>query len=254
MPNAPHLSLVIPAFNEAHRLPESLRAIALFCGKFSFPWEVLVVVERSTDETLDLAFAAAAEQANFHVIDNKVQRGKGYAVRTGMLRATGAICFYMDADLSVPLKEIRKFLERFQDRSVDVLIANRQHKHSRILRRQGFVRRFMGHCFNRILRRIAGVDIFDTQCGFKAFRREAARAIFSRQKLDGFAFDVEVLLLAKKLHLDVVDLPVEWVNSSESRLHLFRDSFKMFSDAARVRSLVEETMRQTPAPIITRKA
>jgi dolichyl-phosphate beta-glucosyltransferase len=243
----PRLSIVIPAYNEAHRLPASLGKVVEFCGGLAFPHEILVVVEKSTDGTLELAMRAVSKQANFHVIDNQVQRGKGYAVRSGMLRARGAHVFYMDADLSVPLPEILKFLDYFvRNPPVDVLIGNRKHAQSEIVVRQNVLRRKMGECFNGILQALTRIELRDTQCGFKAFRRDAAREIFTRQKLDGFAFDVEVLLLAERLGFKCADLPVQWINSPESKVSIVRDSLKMLLDTLRVRRLVARTLRESP--------
>ena len=233
---APHLSIVIPAFNEARRLPASLEKIAEFCGAFTFLSEVVVVVEKSSDGTLELASGFASKQANFRVIDNLTHLGKGHAVRTGMLNARGEFVFFMDADLSVPLDEIPVFLDFFKaNPGVDLLAGNRRHPLSRIIKRQNWIRQTMGRTFNLILRRVAGVRLQDTQCGFKAFRARAAREIFKRQTLDGFAFDVEVLLLAEQLGLCVADLPVRWINSSESKVRIVRDSLRMLRDVRRVR-------------------
>jgi dolichyl-phosphate beta-glucosyltransferase len=243
MPDQPYLSLVVPAYNEARRLPPTLSALASFCGSLAFSHEVLIVVERSSDRTLEIAASFAAQQAHFQVIDNLVHRGKGYAVRSGMQRAQGAHVFYMDADLSVPLAEVHRFLAEFEaDPAVDVLIGNRQHVRSRITRRQSPLREKMGQAFNRILHSLALVDLRDTQCGFKAFRQEAAGAIFANQQLDSFAFDVEVLLLAERLGFGVRDLPVEWINSPESKVHIVRDSIAMLRDAWRIRRLVDARM------------
>jgi dolichyl-phosphate beta-glucosyltransferase len=238
---APYLSLVIPAYNEAKRLPPTMARLEEFARDFKRSMEVLIVVEKSSDGTLEIARDLAAQQAHsariVEVIDNTVQRGKGYAVRSGMLRAGGKYVFYMDADLSVPLREIELFLACFEQRpEVQVLIGNRQHASSRITVAQSWLRRSMGQTFNRILGLLALAGARrDTQCGFKAFRREAAQAIFSRQQIDGFAFDVEVLLLAEKLSLPIADLPVEWINSPESKVHILRDSLQMLRDAIRVR-------------------
>jgi dolichyl-phosphate beta-glucosyltransferase len=235
-PTEPYLSIVIPAFNEARRLPASLEKLAGFCEALTFPYEVLVVVEKSNDGTLQIASGITSKQANFHVIDNRVQRGKGYAVRSGMLRARGEFVFYMDADLSVPPGEITAFLGYFESNpSVDLLVGNRQHPGSDIIIRQNWLRQKMGQTFNVILRGLAPVTIRDTQCGFKAFRARAVREIFSRQQLDGFAFDVEVLLLAEKLGIKSADLPVRWFNSTESKVRIVRDSLRMFLDVIRIR-------------------
>ncbi len=202
------------------------------------------MVEQSSDGTLEIASEAAGQQENFVAIDSGPQRGKGHAVRCGMLRAKGAHVFYMDADLSVPIGEVTAFLERFEaEPEVGVLLGNRQHARSRIVRRQSALRENMGKTFNRLLQRWGLASVHDTQCGFKAFRRDAARAIFSHQKLDGFAFDVEVLLLAQRLGLQVADLPVEWRNSADSRVRIVRDSLAMIRDMMRVRRVVAESLR-----------
>ena len=232
---SPYLSIVIPAFNEARRLPVALKKIATFCGALGFPFEVLVIVEKSSDGTLELASGIASSQANFQVIDNRVQRGKGFAVRSGMLKAKGEFVFYMDADLSVPLDEILAFLSFFEKTpDVDLLVGNRKHAQSDIIKRQNWLRQKMGETFNSILRRVVRMQIRDTQCGFKAFRARAAQEIFSRQQIDGFAFDVEVLMLADKLGLRTADLPVQWVNSPQSKVRMFRDSLNMLRDVLRI--------------------
>jgi dolichyl-phosphate beta-glucosyltransferase len=247
MPDSPYLSLVVPAYNEAQRLPPTLAKMGEFFREFTRTFEVLVVVEESTDDTLDIASAFAREQANFQVIDSRPRRGKGHAVRSGMLRAQGDLVFYMDADLSVPLQEVQAFLAYFaQHPEIDVLLGNRQHAQSRIMRRQTRLREGFGKTFNRVLQTLRLAPVRDTQCGFKAFRRPAAHEIFSRQTLDGFAFDVEVLLLAERLGYKIADLPVEWINSAESKVRLFRDSLAMLRDTFRVRRIVERSLAQGP--------
>ncbi len=237
---APYLSIVIPAYQEAGRLPPTLAQLGKFGREFKGGLEVLVVVEASPDGTLKMAREVVERTAHpsirWEVIDNGPQRGKGHAVRSGMQRATGDFIFYMDADLSVPLREIGPFLACFADHpEIDVLVGNRQHAGSRITRAQTWLRRSMGQTFNRLLAALALTEIRNTQCGFKGFRRAAAQAIFARQRLDGFAFDVEVLVLARELGLTVCDLPVEWLNSPESKVKIIRDSARMLWDAVRLR-------------------
>lgn len=248
MSETPFLSLVIPAWQEARRLPRALDELAGYGAGLAFPWEVVIVVEQGNDETLEIAAAFTARQAQFRTIASAGHRGKGHAVRTGMLEARGDVAFYMDADLSVPLREVGAFLGYFAaHQEIDVLIGNRQHARSRITRAQSWLRRTMGQSFNRILQAIALAPARDTQCGFKAFRSGAAHAIFSRQKLDGFAFDVEVLLLAERLGYKVRDLPVEWINSPESKVRIVSDSLKMLRDSLHVRRLVDETLASEKA-------
>ena len=178
------------------------------------------------------------------MIDNRVQRGKGYAVRSGMKAAAGEIIFFMDADLSVPLEEIDRFLAFFEaNPEVDVLLGSRQHPESRIERRQGLLRQTMGRMFNRVLRSLSLLPFRDTQCGFKAFRRKAAGEIFALQTIDGFAFDVEVLLLAQTLGCRIRELPVRWLNSPESKVHIVQDSLQMLGDAFTVNRRVRRIIK-----------
>ncbi len=239
----PFVSLIIPAYNEAGRLAASVQALRGYLSAVDWPHEILLVIERSTDGTLELARELTVGLADIRILSNDAQRGKGYAVRQGMLAARGDIVFFMDADLSTPLAEIGRFLARFAAQpEVDVLIGNRQHAQSAILRHQSLPRRKMGQVFNAILRLLAGIRVRDTQCGFKAFRHRAVDAIFPRQTLDGFAFDVEVLLLAERLGFRVEDMPVEWKNVEGSKVHLVRDSWRMLRDALRVRAVVARTL------------
>jgi len=239
----PFVSIIIPAYNEAHRLEASITALRGYLGSVPWSHEVILVIEKSTDGTLDLAKRLAADARWLEVVGHDVQRGKGYAVRTGMLRARGGIAFFMDADLSTPLLEMDRFIARFSaSPPADVLVGNRQHARSEILTQQHFLRRKMGQTFNAILRVIAGIRLADTQCGFKAFLRTAREAIFPLQKLDGFAFDVEVLLLAERLGFSVEDMPVQWSNAQGSKVRIIRDSCRMLADAIRIRRLVAGTL------------
>lgn len=244
----PFVSIIIPAYNEAHRLEASITALQKFLASVPWSHELILVVEKSTDGTLELAQRLADGVRGMQIIGNEVQRGKGYAVRAGMLRARGEIAFFMDADLSTPLPEMERFIARLAtEPPVDVLVGNRQHAGSEILMRQHFLRRRMGQAFNAILRAIAGIRLADTQCGFKAFRREAREAIFPLQKLDGFAFDVEVLLLAERLGFITGDMPVRWRNAEGSKVRIIRDSWRMLLDAIQVRRLVAATLVERKA-------
>lgn len=241
------LSIAIPCFNEARRLPGALERLTEFVRTLSVPVEIVVVVERSSDATAAVAADIATRESLVTVIANDVQRGKGFAIRTGVLRTSGQIVLTMDADLSVPVSHIGEFLRYFDAHpEVDVLIGNRQHPHSNIAVRQTRLREWMGQFFNIMVRAIVGGQLRDTQCGFKAFRRPAAREIFSRQTLDGFAFDVEVLMLAERLGFKVHDLPVRWFNSPESRVGLLRDPWRMLIDLCQVRRRVDAALKQNP--------
>ena len=243
------LSIIIPAYNEAHRLPGNLPKLLACLDPLALPggFEVIVVVEKSADNTVESCRKAVAARPEVQVIANPVKRGKGYAVRTGMLLATGDIAFFMDADLSTPLASIAQFLAHFEaNPGTDVLIGNRRHPRSVIGVPQGLMRRKLSDAFNLVVQALILPGCSDTQCGFKAFRRRASGEVFSRQQLDGFSFDLEVLLLAKRLGFKVEDLPVDWCDEPASTLRPLRDGLKMLRDIFVVRSLVRRTLREKP--------
>jgi len=246
------LSIVIPAYNEAHRLPGNLPKLLAYLDGLALAggYEVLVVAEPSEDDTVARCRAAVADRPEVLVVANDVKRGKGYAVRVGMLRSTGEVAFFMDADLSTPLASIATFLEHFRAHpNSAVLIGNRRHPKSVIGVHQGFVRRKLSDAFNLVVQALILPGCADTQCGFKAFRNDATREIFSRQHLDGFSFDLELLLLAQRLGFVVEDLPVDWCDEPASTLRPVRDGLKMLRDIFVVRSLVRRTLIEQPLAI-----
>lgn len=243
----PLVSFVIPAYNEERRLPLSLRDIQSFFTKMPIPLEVLVMVEKSTDRTLELANKEVGSDSRFKIIDNQVHRGKGYAVKSGMLKARGDVVFFMDADLSTPLSEVIKFLAHFGEHpETHVIIGSRADAKSQIVKKQSWFRRNLGRGFNQFVQIFGVRGISDTQCGFKAFRRDACGEIFSRQTLDGFAFDVEVLILAQELGYKMDVLPVRWINSADSKVRVLIDPLKMLWDLIRIRRIVQKTLRVQP--------
>ena len=229
------ISIVIPAYNEEARLPTTIKDIKSFFIKLALDIEVIIVVEKSKDNTLELARKTIDDKsikthAHFNLIDNKVHRGKGYAVKSGIKYATGEYIFFCDADLAIPLTEVLRFLAEFQKNpNIDILIANRKHNQSSVKRT--FIRRKFGEIFNTIIKKLIGLDIEDTQCGFKAFRHNVAKAIFSSLKCDHFAFDVEILLLAKHFQYSCHSRPVICLNEDKgSSVNLWLDPFKMLKD------------------------
>ncbi len=225
---APRISLVIPCRNESARLPATLQALDGFLDART---EVVIVVEKSSDNTVELARASAAKDPRFRVIENTVGRGKGFAVKTGMLAAAGEIVFFMDADLSVPLRFIPEFMGYFDRDEADVVIGSRRHRESVIPRSQPLLRVVYGRIFNICLRLLGVTKFKDTQCGFKAFRREVARKVFSQITLDGFGFDVEALVLAEDAGYRVIDRPVEWSDAPGSKVSALRDGISSFCQA-----------------------
>ena len=231
----PHLSVVIPAFNEEKRLPQSLAAVMDFLKKQPYASEIIVSDDGSQDRTVALAKELLKDFPH-QVLITPQNRGKGHAVRQGMLAATGAYVLFTDADLSTPVEEVTKFLARLEQ-DQDVVIGSRALPGSQIEIHQNFLRETMGKVFNLVAQMWAFKGVHDSQCGFKCFRREAAQKLFSLQKLDGFSFDVEVVYLAQRLGLRLLELPVIWRNSAQSRVQVLRDPLVMFWDVLRVRSL-----------------
>jgi dolichyl-phosphate beta-glucosyltransferase len=245
--NRPSLSIVIPAYNEANRLPDTLRKVEEHYSSSRLPVEIIVSVEPSADGTLALAETAAKFFPNLSVVTHHEKRGKGFAVRNGMLQARGGLIFFTDADLSTPLEDLDSSVALFQrEPAIDVIVGNRQHPQSVIVQRQSLMRESMGKTFNGIVRLLAGLSISDTQCGFKGFRNRAAKEIFGRQQLDSFSFDVEVLLLAESMGFVIREVPVHWKNSPASRVRVVQDSLRMLRDVIAIRSRVKSTMEEYP--------
>jgi len=236
------VSIVVPAYAEEARIGAAVRALCAYAREFPRLREVLVVTEPSGDRTAEVARDAAAGDALVRVMENAEHRGKGFAVRRGMLAADGEIIFFMDADLSVPLRYVAPFVAHLDAHpETSAAIGNRRHPSSMISKRQPFLRERAGRGFNHVVRALGLSPSKDTQCGFKAFRREAAREIFSRAKIDGFAFDTEVLLLARQFGLRVDELPVEWINDEHTKFHPLRDGWRSFRDLLRIRRLIRQS-------------
>jgi len=231
---APLLSIVIPAFNEAARIGPTVRRVVEYCEE-TCPgaYEILVVDDGSTDDTTSRARRAAQGSAALSVLEQGKNRGKGAAVRTGMLAARGERVLFSDADLATPIEELSK-LEARLDEGYDIAIASRAVAGADIRVRQHPLRELMGRSFNALVRGLLMGGIRDTQCGFKLFRREAAADLFSRAVVDGFAFDVEVLMLARGRYR-VVEVPVVWRHVEESKVSPGADAARMFLDLLRLR-------------------
>ncbi len=229
------ISVVIPCYNEEYRLPRTLERFSSFLKARGITAEVIVVVEPGTDQTAECARSFSSHFADAHssliVIENEHKRGKGYAVRTGLLRASGKFAFFMDADLATELEAIPRFLEYFaRHPNTPVLIGSRRDPSTVIVERQSWLREKLGRGFNRIIRSLGVHSIRDTQCGFKAFRLRVVPSLFKRATMDGFAFDVEILVLATRLHYPIAELPVRWSHQERSSVRIVRDSIRMFWD------------------------
>ncbi len=226
------LSVVIPAYNEESRLPESLPQVIEFVRQQVYKTEVLVVDDGSVDRTADIVRGFQAE-APFLSLIQVEHGGKGHAVRAGMLRAQGEYLFLCDSDLSMPIEEVSKFLPPALP-EYDVAIASREAEGARRYGEPAY-RHFMGRVFNLIVNLMAVRGIQDTQAGFKCFHREAARKIFSLQTIKGWGFDVEVLFIAQRHGLRIVEVPINWYYKNRSQVRPVQDTYNMLQEVIRVR-------------------
>lgn len=239
----PKLTLVVPAYNEAARIEASLRRLLDYVATCGMTCEVILVIEKCTDGTVEIARRVLAG-SDFVVIETGGNRGKGFAVKTGMLRATGDFVLFMDLDLATPLSEIAKFLDHAEQQpSVAVWIGNRRHARAEIVRHQPLVRRTTGMAFSALVRAAGLSGLADTQCGFKMFRSHVVRPVFERQTIDGFSFDVEILLIASRLGFEIRDLPVRWQDSADSRVRVVQDGIKMLVELLVIRRRVARSFR-----------
>lgn len=234
-PAVPELSLVIPAYNEEARLPETLERIAAYLKNSGQEAEVLVVDDGSKDRTAAVAASFRDKIPGLRVVLNGVNRGKGYSVRHGVQEARGRIVLFTDADLSAPIEEAGKLIEALNAKNCDVAIGSRAVDRSLITVHQSRFREFSGIIFNKLVRIILRLPFVDTQCGFKAFRRERCGIIFEQQTIERFGFDPELLYLARHHGLRAVEIPVRWGHSPATKVSMLRDSLQMFLDVFKIR-------------------
>ena len=228
------LSIVIPAYNEAERLPAMLMDMKSFLENSDIDSEVIIVNDGSKDNTVNVIKDFFTDFKDIRLINNSENKGKGYAVKTGMLEASGDYKMFADADGATPFKEISKLLPELQNGN-DVVIASRALKDSKT--KTSFFCKFRGRVFNFLVNKILGLNLSDMQCGFKVFSKKAADIVFVNQSLDGFAFDIEILHKAKKNGFSIKEVPVVWNNVKGSKVKGVRDPIKMFFSIFRVKFL-----------------
>jgi dolichyl-phosphate beta-glucosyltransferase len=238
-PEEPWLSVVIPAFNEEPRLPSTLAALTSYLDGQDWRWEIRVVDDGSTDRTAEVTEERAAADPRV-VLQREPHRGKGGAAKAGLLAARGRFRFLCDADLAMPVHELPRFLPPALE-GFDLAIGTREGIGARRVG-EPLCRHAMGRVFNWTIQRVVLRGIEDTQCGFKMFTAEAAEAIFPHVSVQGWAFDVEVLCLARRFGLRLVEVPIEWHHSADSRVSALRDSGRMLADLFRIRARVRRVV------------
>ena len=229
MKNDIYLSVVIPAYNEEKRIGTTLKRIGAYLLKKDYLYEIIVVDDGSVDGTCRLVGEIAEQIPCIRLLKNGVNRGKGYSVRKGILSSRGQLIIFSDADLSTPIEELDK-LKMWIERGYNIAIGSRALPQSRIILRQPWYRVCMGKIFNKLVHLLAIPEIKDTQCGFKLFKGQVARFLFERQRIDGFGFDAEILFIARKSGYRVREVPVRWINSPDSRVHILKDPILMLRD------------------------
>jgi dolichyl-phosphate beta-glucosyltransferase len=229
------LSIVIPAYNEETRLPRYLKQIIDYFAVRGTRYEVIVVDDGSVDATASVVHKISAKNHRIKLITLPANRGKGHAVKTGMLAATGKLALFADADGATPIGEVER-LKHAIEGGADVAIASRAMREQGCQVRAQLHRKIMGSVFNFVVTTVAVKGINDTQCGFKLFKREAAQAVFPLQRIDDFGFDVEILFLCRKNRCKISEVPVNWTEVKGSKVGLVRDSLRMLVDVFRVRA------------------
>ena len=230
----PKYSIVIPAYNESTRIPATLKSVVDCIRERGWSAEVIVVNDGSTDATARVVRDFARNAPEVRLLENAVNRGKGFSVRTGMLAALGEIVIFTDADLSAPIEEAERLFAAIAD-GADIAIGSRWLEKDRQTHRQPLYRQFFGRCFNSFVRTVMGLKFADTQCGFKAFTREAAQTVFQLQTIERWGFDPEMLFIALKRGFWILEVPVSWAHDERTRMSYLKDGMKMLQEIAIIR-------------------
>lgn len=235
MISTPRLAVIIPAYNESERILPTLERLAEYFSNVDYSWKVVVISDGSMDNTGEIVKQFASEHSGFELDEYHPNRGKGFAVRKGMIEQDAEYILFSDADLAAPIEEIEKLWPKIESGD-DIAIGSRPLKESNLEIRQPWYREFLGRAFNTAVQLMAVRGIKDTQCGFKLFRRDVARDVFSRCKLDGFGFDFESLMIARDLNYKITEVPIRWSHQEGSKVVLMRDGPRMLGDLVRLRT------------------
>jgi dolichyl-phosphate beta-glucosyltransferase len=231
----PYLTVVIPAYNEALRIPKSLESIQKHFSAKPYAVELIVVDDGSTDNMPSLLSGATAGWPIIRILRNQPNRGKGFSVRRGVLEARGQYVLFTDADLSAPIQEADKLLRLLETTDADAAVGSRALDRSKIGIHQGRFRELSGIVFNLLVRLLTGLSIHDTQCGLKIFRRATTRRAFELQRSNGFGFDPELLFLIERGGGRILEQPVEWNHDAATKVRFLRDSTRMFWELVTLR-------------------
>lgn len=241
----PETTIVIAAYNEEERLPETLKKIESYLVANDHHAEIVVVDDGSTDNTASLVEGLAEDIRGLRLISYARNRGKGYALRKGVLASQGRVVLLTDADLSTPIEELDTLRPHLFSHGHHIAIGSRALPLSEIVEAQPPLRRGMGRLFNHMVKFLVMDDFQDTQCGFKLFNGEVARQLFHKARIDRFAYDVEILALARSHGYSVAEVPIKWSNSTSSKVHPLLDSLQMLGDLVKIR-LDSADQRQEP--------
>jgi glycosyltransferase involved in cell wall biosynthesis len=228
----PRYSIVIPAFNESARIPATLASVVACIRERGWSAEVIVVNDGSRDRTAELVGDFAKQAPEVRLVENPGNRGKGYSVRSGILQALGEVVMFTDSDLSSPMEEAERLFAAIEQ-GADIAIGSRWLDKGRQTHRQPLYRQFFGRCFNAVTRAVMGLPFADTQCGFKAFTRHSAQTVFQLQTIERWGFDPEILFIAIKRGLRVVE--VSWAHDERTRMSYLKDGMKMLEEIAIIR-------------------
>lgn len=232
------LSVIIPAYNEELRIAETIEKIIEFLSKNIKKFEIIVVDDGSFDHTVSVVENLTKKYFNLKLIKNEVNKGKGFSIKHGVSVSKGKYCLFTDADSSSPIENINAFLPYISEDTI--IIGSRGLSQSKIEIHQPIFREYMGKCFNLLVRIFIFGGIRDTQCGFKMFSRNIANKVFPLLTVDGFAFDVELLFLGRKLGFKIVELPIIWRNDIRSTVRPFKDSARMFMEILKIRKRLKD--------------
>ena len=231
--NHTYVSIIIPVYNEQTRIGKTLTTLVNYLSRQDYHWEIVIVNDGSQDNTINMV-KPHLKNSRIKLI-NLPHNGKGSAIKQGMLSALGTIRIMCDADMSMPMEHIAEFVSEINDNKNDVVIGSRQIFGSKRFNESDF-RHLIGRIYNFWVKLFLISDFLDTQCGFKAFTEHAANKIFPLQKLEGFGFDVEILVIAHLNKLKTKELPIEWYHNEDSKVNPIRDSIKMFVDTIKIKA------------------